>query len=163
MPSSITGGSLSVLPVTVTLNNSEIKALPSSPMGLVAAPGPGKIIRWLNASVVLDNSAGGYDAPEVGAFWQLVYMVSPFVQEASGFVKIVPAIQIAGIYTASLPALAGYDADEGYLFSSLSGIGLDIQNVGLGIADVYNGVSDYTGGNEANTLQVNLLYTIVDA
>ena len=163
MPSSITGGSVVVSTQSVTLNNAEFKALPSTPIEIIPAPGTGKIIRWLGAWMVLNNEAGIYNPIDSGAILQLVYMTAPFPIEASSFVPIAAAAAVQGVHSAPIPPLAGFNQSEGYLTWAPTDTGTLIQNAALGIADIYNGVDDYTGGDDANTLQVNAIYTIVDA
>lgn len=149
-----------VLSQTVTLTDAQIKALPTTPVEIIPALGQGKRILWLGGDVVLDTSAGAYDPPDAGAFWQLCYLTSPFQQEASGLISV-GAMADPGVFEAPVPPLGSYNAAEGYLAGGLTGADA-IDNVGLGIADMYNGVPNYTGGNAANTLKVTVLYTIID-
>ena len=151
-----------VLRKTVTLTDAQIKALPTTPFEIIAAQGAGKIIRWLGAWIVLNNSAGGYVAIGLPIL-QLCYLVSPSVIEASGFVDVLGTLPVAGIHSAPIPPLSSFNDAESYLSWGPTDTGDLIVNAGLGIGDIYNGLADYTGGNAANTLKVTVLYTIVDA
>lgn len=146
----------------VTLNDAEFRALPSTPFEIVPAQGPGTIIRWLGAWIVLDNSAGAYNGPsKSGAYLQVVHLASPFPIETSGFIWLDAPMQQAGIWSGTFPPFGGYNSSDGYLYHQPSNIGTAIQNVGLAIADVYNGQANYVGGDPSNTLQVSMLYAIV--
>ena len=148
-----------VFSVTVPLTNAQIKALPTTPVVLVSAPGPGKKIVPITIDVSLDNQAGAYDGSSSGErFWQLVYMTSPNPSEASGLFGL-NALAVAGTWAGSIPPLATFNGTEGYLMGTLTGAE-SIENTALAIADIYNGVDDYTGGNDANTGSVTLLYTV---
>lgn len=152
-----------VLIASKILDNTQFKALPTTAIQIVPAPGAGKIIRWLDAWLVLNNEAGVYVVNNAGSFLQLVYMSSPFAIEASGFVKIQAAAQVAGVHSSPIPPLASYDGAEGYLYWSPTDTGTATQNAGLGIADIYNGVPDYEDGNAANTLTVWVLYAVIES
>lgn len=153
------GVEVAVLSHSVTLTNAQFKALPTTPIEIIPAPGAGKVIRWLGAWLYLDASAGGYSF-DIGSFIQLVYLTSPFVTEASGLITPAAA-NVAAVYSAPVPAFGTFNSGEGYLQTALQGSN-DIQNTGLGIADIYNGVNDYTLGNPANFMLVTVLYTVVD-
>jgi hypothetical protein len=61
------GGSGSLLVASVTLNNDQILALPTTPVEIVEAPGVGKALHYIGGFAVLDNRAGTYgNVGEVG-------------------------------------------------------------------------------------------------
>lgn len=143
-----------------TLTDAQIKALPTTPIPIIPAPGAGKLIWPISGRVRLNSTAGAYTV--IGApIWQLVYIALSFPIEASGFVVANPGLSVAGVTSAPIPPLSSFDAAEGYLSWGLTGDEDTRTDVPLGIADVYNGIANYTDGNAANTLETWVLYAIL--
>lgn len=144
------------------LTDAQIKTLPTSPVTIVPAPGEGQMVLPIGGFVWLDNQEGVY-VLDGDPIWQLVYVSSPFPKEASGFIDPTGAFLAPGLYSAPIPSLSSYNAVEGYLSWGLTGDANERVNTALAIADVYNGVPNYTGGNVANSLRVTVVYTVIDA
>lgn len=162
MPSNVGGTKVDVFRQSVTLTNAQFKALPTTPFLIVPAGGAGTVIRWVGAWLTFNNAAGVYDNPSENAYLQLVHLTPSFPTEASGLIFMSPVMVSASVWTAPVPPFAGFNETEGYLQVQPTGSAADIRNVGLGIADIYNGNPDYTGGNAANSMDVTVLYTIID-
>lgn len=60
------------------------------------------------------------------------------------------------------PVHADYDDTNSVVVTGLNRSVAEIENKALQIADVFNGVADYGGGNAANTLKVTVWYAVVD-
>lgn len=155
MPTSITGSS--IFQATITLNNAQIKALPSTPVEILPAPGEGKVILPIGMVFVLDCSAGAYDnvanaSPQLfsGASSQALSTAKPSLAWAPGAVSV-RAIVSGGEFYVLSGAFDGSVSGDG---------GLEI-NAALTLKDLWNG-SDYTEGHDDNTLKIFLLFIVVD-
>lgn len=154
-PSTVT-----VLSATATLTNDEILHLPTTRILVVDAPGSGKMLVPIYGQVVLHDNAGAYTFP-LGAVWQLLYGATGNA-EITGLIDLPPTSEGAGETCAFPPfAAVGSGLTDGYLVTSLKPIEAR-ENQGLYIGDNLNGVSDYTGGNAANSMDVTVLYAIID-
>ena len=143
------------------LNNDEIKALPSNPIELIPAPGTGKSIKLISAIALLNNSAGGYTGV-TGASWQLI--ATSTYAYLSGLINAADLLPDGIPYFADFPVPyieVGAGDFAGAVLGSWDEIA-NIENMGVSIADDWNGVADYGGGNDANTLQVTICYIVVD-
>lgn len=161
------GGDI-LLKKSLILTDAQIKALPTTPIELVAAPGVGKIIQLISANFILDNVAGAYVANADSSFTisflafgnqssvtvpQLVQgilqtaIANPYISEFS----ILPTVPGAGTFL-------GLNVAPSSFVLTLDGV----ENCPLVIGDYWAGHGiNYTGGNAANTLKVNLWYDIL--
>jgi hypothetical protein len=152
-----TNQSIAVIPYTkkVVLTDAQIKALPTTAIELVAAPGAGKLIKVISADAIIDTTAGGY-VVDTNCRWQLFLGT----QEITGLAQ--PELALAttpGIYFLPFPEFAapGSGGDAGYLVTTSKSV-TSMVNQPLKIKDDFNGVADYTGGNAANTVSVIVYY-----
>lgn len=147
---------MGLLTATVTLTDAQIKSLPSQPVQVVTAPGAGKYVQPLYAHAVLDVSAV-YDM-DAGARWQLFNGD----RENTGFV--VPALSPSdvGKHLLQFPPFCGPDTQNNYLYSGAYRRVEWFDDQPLNVADLYNGVPDYTGGDPANMLTVTVAYLVLD-
>lgn len=157
------GGASLVHQTTVALTDEQIKALPTTGVAIVPAPGANKVIELLHGFVTADCAAGAYTTP-LGAYIQLLYGTSPIAAyvDASGFIDALALLSNASVRRSRIPALwfsPQTSGAEDFLFGQFSG---DPTNQPLTLADAYNGVSNYTDGHASNTLKVSVAYMILN-
>lgn len=151
------GGS-TLYQATVTLDNAQIKALPSVSWPVVPAPGSGKTVRVVTGRMIINTLAGAYTNVDSTALLFLFY--SPAGVSASNNVEAQPNFEVASKRVIDLtpPGLSQTPPD--FLLEN-SGAYADLDNTGL-VFGIYNAnTGDFTGGNAANTLQIAVTYTIL--
>lgn len=140
------------------LTNDEIKALPTTAIQVVPAPGEGRMLLWLAATYKLDTTAGAYTV-DAGSSWQVMLGT----QEASGVCLINSVMLQTAVNVGRFPIDAAPGTGD---FSGLLVAGFFTkaasENQPLLIKDDWSGVPNYTDGNAANTLQVHILYSVID-
>lgn len=154
-------GIVTVYQRKTTLTDAQIKALPTTPVELVPAPGADKLLAISKIAVGRLNDSGGI-------YTNLDDTAASFFTVAFG---------------------EGYDDDASYNFLNLdSMIGNDLSTFGSGSVLIWhsyniesfqrvlpvvinkglfchvgnNGLGDFTGGHASNTLEVTVFYSIVD-
>ena len=149
---------ISVFQASVTLTNAQIKALPTTPVEVVAAPGPGQAIQFINgfhrlhlvtdytnvhvsANLVLKNSGNTMSHS------------NPFRVGDTLYLDYGAPIDLHGTFTPKT------------VFDTLvfeQGAWVAFENEGLDIAasNVPNG--DFTGGSSSNELSISVVYALVD-
>lgn len=146
---------------TVTLTDAQIRALPSTSVQVVPAPGAGKALVFLRAVAVGSwTAANGYtNVSQVGFLQVAIYYgaeeyqasdlgdVSPFGIESRPMWQFQP-------WTA--PAATGQSPRADDLSA------LDVENVPFRFVVTNGSAGDFTGGNAANTLTVTVYYLVVD-
>jgi len=156
----LAGGGSSYLSATVTLTDAQIKALPTTPVEIVAAPGANKLIFVIrNVIGKLNDSGGAYGNSDntAGSYVTLAYG-SAYDDDATynypdvtSFINSLSSFGNDGIIT-----LSPYSAD------TFQNILPGAVNNGLFLHIGNNGLGNLTGGNAANTLKVTVYYVIVD-
>lgn len=154
---------LTIQKVTVTLTNAQIKALPTTPVEIVPAPGAGKAIQLLLARTVIHIAAlGGYTNFNTFAV-QLFKGTDPLIDvsvpgtvgffqgsdETIGTYVFTPAITTDGsdIHAATYQANGSVERN-------------DNQPLMFVIDNSVDG--NLTAGNAANTLKITVYYIIID-
>lgn len=138
------GGGSSYLVASVTLTDAQIKALPTTPVQIMAAPGANKVINVINIFNYLDATAGAYG--------NITNAEPSTYYDGTG-----GNISFGGDLDMENPV-------KSFVIQPLPGI-LDITEDAINKGVMYyleNGASNYTGGNAANTLKVTVYYTVVD-
>lgn len=156
MPSSITGSS--IFQATITLNNAQIKTLPTVPVEILPAPGAGKVIMPLGMVFIADSRAGAYDnvtnaSPQLfsGNSTQALSTAKPSIIAAETAELITRAIVSGGEFYVLSGAFEGSVSGDG---------GLEV-NAALVLKDNWNG-SNYTQGHADNTLKIVIMFMVVD-
>lgn len=161
------GGSSLVQVALVVLDNDQIKALPTTAVTLVAAPGTGKVLRFLAASAVARFSSGAYATVTVGSG------VGDSMQLSISSVSGTGSVSVAAIYSEWYSGVFTFAGDQIIDFVPRqaidSGVPLSIEtllapheNGALKLVVAGNGGSNFTGGNAANTLTVATYYVVLD-
>ncbi len=167
---------------TVTLTDAQIKALPSTAVELLPAPGAGKANLPLDGFMVVNTSAGAYTNVSYltdGGITAMYFTssayglpaVDPLTTGLNGFTK---SIRLAAAnvrtYLAGDTEVTLGIAQAGTPKSGTSGANAGVmdENTALTVL-IDNYDSDYsvdrgnfTGGNAANTLKIVMFYSVVD-
>ncbi len=136
----------------VTLNNDQIKNLMVTPVKLLDAPEPHRIITPLAGMFILDASAGAYDSGNVAGAVVNIGLGTTLSQiafnqylQATNYDLILPLADI------SLTMIA----DRSFTRS------FDGERMPLAISMVTDASTPLTGGNFVNTLKVKVWYSVV--
>jgi hypothetical protein len=154
------GGSGLLKTATVTLTDAQIKALPTTAVQVVAAPGAGKMILPVSCQFELNPSAGAY-ADVTGAS---IVLLNDSGEYQSAVMLMQSALSGTSRIFGNLacPALEAGTGDFDGTVVSRMGMNVSSINNSILVKDDWNGISDYTGGNAANTMKVTVWYVEVD-
>jgi len=156
----------------IALTDANIKALPTTPITLVAAPGSGFKILPHIVHIQINDAAGVYtniNATYAACFlyylgdtsqWTNIGIVDDSVYTLTGFTSM---FAVAGIHSKTLPPYTDTptDGNTGVDWVSANTIGSTLyDNKALAIAMDNNGSGVLTGGNAANSGKVTIYYTI---
>ena len=170
------GGGSSYLVASVELTDAQIKALPSTPVQILAAPPAGKAYLFLGGAIVLDASLGQYT--NVSSFEDNIAGITAMFSTGfgvMGYERCADTFANVGIWGVQLAPASGriysptdievtdgaavaytQDSFDGLLDGAMT---INIDNYTAGYAvDLGN----FTGGNAANTLKVTVYYVVVD-
>jgi len=167
----VTGGVVStgfapVHQASVPLNNGQIIALPSTAVTLAASPGANKVIIPISAQFVF-HIVDPY-AADAGSSWQLIWQGGSYIAPLIPSEAIVESA--AGTYVGFIPTGGWLVVNPGNEFGTKTvandGAIIPVTSAAdkaLQIKDDYNGVTNYTLGNAANTLTISVGYLVLDA
>ena len=149
---------------TTELTDSQIKALPSTPITVIAAPGAGKGI--IPISVMLSISPWIADYTNIDGACQLLLSDAPDNVEILSRLKETVGNGISNLLAwgeASIATINQQALVSGGNLSGNSGWNLaDLENQSLAIQATNGGSGDFTGGNAGNKLKVTVTYIIID-
>lgn len=153
---------VTILQRTVTLTDAQIKALPTTPVEVVPAPGEGKIAYPIAGFLSIDTTEGFYENAPVtfvvvswgDATWEALAHLEtnadvPFTQGGPVYLLM---SQRAGISGSDLAATEISTSVEQIVNAPLS----------LYVFTEDDPAEDFTGGDPANTLKVTVWYAVVD-
>jgi hypothetical protein len=163
---------------TVTLDDSQVKALPGTDVELVAAPGSGKLILPLYA-IFITNFAVAYSGIDANTDFPAIWVsqqTSPIyltefidsdesVVDQTSLTQLLTTTNEFGRVTYTLlPQSTSYiQAPTGATLVAPSGGSFnpdEYDNLPLKIGADNSG--NFTGGDPANSLQITVLYTVLD-
>ena len=167
-----TGGAVeqTVYSLTTALTNDQIKALPTTPVELVPAPGAGKTIMMLSAIVRVNTSSNGYTNVA-----SLAELMITFAEEGIAVAQGVYAnFGVGDTYLSDFLSaftnlsvllapytFSGVNTTAGLLIPVTSDI-LDIENKALQISIDNKGSGALTAGHANNNGSVTAVYTVID-
>lgn len=179
--SGLSSGWCPVLKATTTLTDAQIKALPTTPITLIAAPGAGNFIKILGGTVIKDSAAGAYTninttycaVPTIQydatGLWATT---APFVNDSTLTTALTVATDLMGataIHVMHLvaPGTTGFDAGatsgtSEWVMVGEQSVKADWENKAIIVQADNNGSGAFTGGNAANSMKI-ILYYIVEA
>lgn len=153
-----------LLSATVTLDDDDIKALPTTPIELVPAPGAGLMLLPQHVTILVNSLGGGYTNIDTD---EAVLVVQDgggedrtnAIQNVSalGFDQVSnildSAAQKGAVLTGGTTEIAGDDQTAtAFDFSDDEPLVLVLNN---------NAAGNLTGGNAANSMTVSVIYTVV--
>jgi hypothetical protein len=157
-----------VLQATVALNDAQIKALPTTAVQLVAAPGSGKYLNVHEAILTSDFTAGAYGNTSDTGF--IYVSLDPNAGVVSLLMRndgdsVNPLGTFLGAAKRATALIPYQNAIKPVLFSQgvvpYVGPVSERENLPLLIQAV-NGAGNFTGGNAANVMKVTLFYSVVN-
>jgi hypothetical protein len=148
-----------VYSTSVTLTDAQIKALPTTPINILPAPGAGVLNHIHGALFVASFSAGAYTNLSANPFFQVVWDAENNYINATLFAG--EEMFLAGnniAYCLPYMTVTGDAGQPGAAVRSSAEFGETInRTVDIGAGNVAEG--DFTGGNVANTLKVTVYYS----
>lgn len=160
------GGSMPIQQATVTLTDDQIKALPTTDVELVPAPGAGKVIYGANGELgLMVISLGGPGA----AYTNISSSPKPDFVLYTGAARIFGLYAKYGVGSSRLSAFLQWGGPAVYA-TSYGEVGAnEIMQDTSAVADlplmlaIDNGaLGDLTGGDPDNTMSVTVFYAVVD-
>lgn len=145
----------------ITLTDTQIKVLPSTPVTIITAPGVGKALLLLRGVAVADVRAGVYTNVSSGLEGLLYLSIQGAgavsnVATLSGLITDASERQLAHLTVAQLiQGTPSQIVDNGPLPVSLQ------ENLPLQISAA-NVLGNFTGGHPNNTLKATVYYLVVD-
>jgi hypothetical protein len=145
----------------VTLTNAQIRAIPTTGIEIVAAPGVGKRIAVIYGQALLDNTAGIYG--NVDPTFALILRTTG----GGSTVAMSGICELEWLFTdgsekgiGEIPAPNSYQS--GGIIAGGSDYASAYENVGVSLRASNGVLGNLTLGDAANTLKVTVYYAIID-
>jgi hypothetical protein len=158
--------------VIKSLTNNDIKALPSTGITIVAAPGAGYRIKVLSATLTSDFSAAAYTNVNTtyaaltieasGGQW----LAAPIANDSTSTPALTSLTTFMGAADYMVDLLPGYEkvyplaAAAGWTIPWVGYTPTHFDNVLVRVKMDNNGSGALTGGNAANTLKITMTYLV---
>lgn len=156
---------IALLSATVELTDAQTKALPTTGIEIVAAPGAGQVVIPVAVIIATDTNAAAYTNIGADAFMEIgtdaVSWCYPAYNESGGdtFLSALLGVISKEYVTLNTVASQANVAGWGVVANALQRTQID--NKALRVKITGNS-GNLTGGNVANTLRVNAIYTVID-
>lgn len=167
-PGGAPGGDQLLQSATVTLTDAQIKALPTTEVEIVAAPGADKMIYPVYFIAIITTAAGGeYTNISADAYINLEtdtghygIITGNHAGVLNGVSRSLGTADNVGLVLAGPMQNGYYSSNFGALIPDDTQTIISLGNKALRLNMVNSG--NLTGGNAANTLKVTVYYTVVD-
>jgi hypothetical protein len=145
----------------VRLNNAQIKALPTTGVDIVLAPGAGQVIIPV-LSICLHNWVANYTNIDAAA--KLGLQMTPATGYVLGPLREAEGASVSGVLAAGAEAygrLAPLDTSILGADTAEFGVVADLANQAVVLSATNGAAGAFTGGNAANTLDVIVYYQLL--
>lgn len=157
-----------IIALQTTLTDAQIKALPTTPITLIAAPASGFRIKVLSASFRFNVSGGAYT--NINATYSAIalyylgqfgfWLTSGIVDDSGASVNKLTTVMTGGAIRVCDCGPYTDNFGSGWNIPPTT-LTTDSEAKAVAIAADNNGSGDYTGGNASNSLRIDLIYQVI--
>lgn len=143
---------------SVTLTDAQIKALPTTPVEIVAAPGAEKIMIGVGATLITNFTEVYTNLGATSLIQNLTASMTPIRAFTNVLETTSRTVISIGSKSNSNETIGSYASTRAYSFAVNGPWQIYAENSG----EAFEPLGDFTGGNAANTLTVSVLYAILN-